>query len=146
MSFYKMYCMFYVNNEPEGKFLYVETVKLYCTVPECAQSRACLPLSRWAVTMSASLEDAQGPCRSHKLWFHSLTSDTWGGAHFGVPTCRQLSGTELSLHVFFASVAPWQTGLAIPATSRLVPDSVCVCVCVCVCLCWCVHLEVTLCS
>ena len=24
--------MFYENDEPEGKFLYTETVKLYCTV------------------------------------------------------------------------------------------------------------------
>ena len=23
--------MFYVNDEPEGKFLYTETIKLYCT-------------------------------------------------------------------------------------------------------------------
>ena len=50
------------------------------------------------MTMSASLEDASGPCQSHKQWFHSLTCDTRGGAHFGVPSCRQFSGTELSLH------------------------------------------------
>ena len=24
--------MFYANDEPEGKFLYTETTKLYCTV------------------------------------------------------------------------------------------------------------------
>ena len=24
--------MFYVNDEPEGKFLYTETIKLYCIV------------------------------------------------------------------------------------------------------------------
>ena len=24
--------MFYVNDEPEGKFLYTETIKLYCVV------------------------------------------------------------------------------------------------------------------
>ena len=26
-----MYSMFYVNDEPEGKFLYTETIKLYCS-------------------------------------------------------------------------------------------------------------------
>ena len=31
----KMYWMFYVNDEPEGKFLYTETIKLYCIVIFC---------------------------------------------------------------------------------------------------------------
>ena len=26
--------MFYVNDEPEGKFLYIETIKLYCKDPK----------------------------------------------------------------------------------------------------------------
>ena len=32
MFYRKMYWMFYVTDEPEGKFLYTETIKLYCTV------------------------------------------------------------------------------------------------------------------
>ena len=31
----KMYGMFYANDEPEGKFLYAETIKLYCIVLYC---------------------------------------------------------------------------------------------------------------
>ena len=32
MFYCKMYWMFYVNDEPEGKFLYTETIKVYCIV------------------------------------------------------------------------------------------------------------------
>ena len=32
MFYSEMYWMFYVNDEPEGKFLYTETIKLYCVV------------------------------------------------------------------------------------------------------------------
>lgn len=32
MSYYKMYWIFYVNNEPEGKFLYKEAIQMYCTL------------------------------------------------------------------------------------------------------------------
>ena len=31
MFYCKMYWMFYVNVEPEGRFLYTETIKLYCS-------------------------------------------------------------------------------------------------------------------
>ena len=30
LSYYKTHCMFHVKDEPEGKFLYTETMKLYC--------------------------------------------------------------------------------------------------------------------
>ena len=30
MFYCEMYSMFYVNDEPEGKFLYTETINLYC--------------------------------------------------------------------------------------------------------------------
>ena len=32
MFYCKMYRVFYVNGEPEGRFLYTETIKLYCIV------------------------------------------------------------------------------------------------------------------
>ena len=32
MFYCKLYLMFYVNDGPEGKFLYKETIKLYCII------------------------------------------------------------------------------------------------------------------
>ena len=39
MFFCQMYWMFYVNDKPEGKFLYTWTIKLYCICLWCQQCR-----------------------------------------------------------------------------------------------------------
>ena len=32
---YKMYSIFYINDEPDGTFLYTETIQLHCIVSFC---------------------------------------------------------------------------------------------------------------
>ena len=49
MFYCKMYSMFYGNDEPEGKFVYTETIKLYCVVLYCTGIKLQLQLENLIV-------------------------------------------------------------------------------------------------
>ena len=130
-----MYWLFDVNDEPEGIFLDIETIKLYCTCSEWFSINIAMATGRISpgfhcVGSSAFPWDLQHARpeshRSTLLQCKANPHRTWPPTSLPVPSSSH--ATVISDH--------WETSG---------PSSVCVCVCVCLpvslCVCVCVCVE-----
>ena len=76
---------FYVNDEPESKFLYIETIKLYCIVLYCIVMRFVFPLFSYISNFSLIIAK---PCNLFKTTWVAIANPSLSEnkvSPFGVP-------------------------------------------------------------